>query len=62
MAAARLAQSVPQVMTNARAKNRLPYPSFLLLTAALAQVGKTADPRLWGIKPVHSVKERRDGR
>ncbi|MGC2779690.1 MAG: hypothetical protein WA418_29030 [Bradyrhizobium sp.] len=61
MAAARLAQSVPQVMTNARAKNRLPYPSFLLLTAALAEVGKTADPRLWGIKPAPSDEERRDG-
>lgn len=51
-ATARIAELPPQVMTNARTRNRLPYPSFLILTDALSALGKSADPRLWGIKPV----------
>jgi hypothetical protein len=51
-AAAKIAELPPQVMTNARAKNRLPYPSFLIMTEALSALGRCADPRLWGIKPV----------
>lgn len=51
-AAAKVAELPPQVMTNARAKNRLPYPSFLIMTEALSALGKSADPRLWGIKPL----------
>lgn len=52
VAAAKIAETEPQSMTNARSKNRLPYPSFLLMTEALSALGKCADPRLWGIKPV----------
>ena len=51
-AAARVAEATPQSMTNARTRNRLPYPTFLILTDALSALGKSADPRLWGIKPV----------
>ncbi|WP_018456833.1 hypothetical protein [Bradyrhizobium sp. WSM4349] len=50
-AAARIGESLPQSMANARASNRLPYPTFLLMNEALSALGKCADPRLWGIKP-----------
>jgi hypothetical protein len=50
-AAAKVAETTPQAMTNARARNRLPYPTFLMLSDALAAIEKSADPRLWGIKP-----------
>jgi hypothetical protein len=49
--AAKLGETTPQAMTNARARNRLPYPTFLILSDALA-IEKSADPRLWGIKPL----------
>jgi len=49
--AARIGETLPQVMTNARTRNRLPYPSFLLMNEALAAIKKGADPQLWGIKP-----------
>ncbi|MCK1669408.1 hypothetical protein [Bradyrhizobium sp. 153] len=52
VAAARVGETTPQSMTNARTRNRLPYPTFLILTEALSALGKSADPRLWGIKPV----------
>lgn len=52
VAAAGVGETLPQQMTNARASNRLPYPTFLLMTDALSALGKSADPRLWGIKPV----------
>ena len=51
-AAAKIGETTPQQMTNARTRNRLPYPTFLVLTDALSALGKSADPRLWGIKPV----------
>ena len=50
-AAAKIADATPQAMTNARARNRLPYPTFLIFSDALAALEKSADPRLWGIKP-----------
>lgn len=50
-AAARLVQSSPQSMTNARASNRLPYSSFLIFSGELARRGLQARPELWGIKP-----------
>ncbi|MBR0695977.1 hypothetical protein [Bradyrhizobium lablabi] len=51
-AAARLGETTPQQMTNARTRNRLPYPTFLIFLDALAALEKSADPRLWGIKPL----------
>ena len=50
-AAAKIADTTPQAMTNARARNRLPYPTFLIFSDALAALEKSADQRLWGIKP-----------
>jgi hypothetical protein len=52
VAASKVAKTQPQAMTNARARNRLPYPTFLLMSHALAAIGRRADPRLWGIKPL----------
>lgn len=50
-AAARAGDALPQDISRARGQNRLPSSTFLLLTEALAVIGKRADPRLWGIKP-----------
>jgi len=50
VAASKVARTVPQAMTNARASNRLPYPSFLVMSEALAAMGLSADPELWGIR------------
>jgi hypothetical protein len=52
VAAAKVGKVTPQAMTNARSRNRLPYPTFLLMTQALTEIGRQADPRLWGIKPL----------
>ena len=50
-AASRLAGLTPQSMTNARARGRLPYPTFLILSDELARRGLKAPAELWGIKP-----------
>jgi len=39
----------PQAVSNWRADNRIARHFFVLMSAALEQIGFTADPALWGM-------------
>jgi len=46
----RLIERSKQRLSNCKADNRLPYDSFLVVTAELEKLSCTASPALWGIK------------
>ena len=54
LAASRLTGSSMPSVSGWRASGRLPPKTFLLLTEALAALGKSAPSTLWGIDPARN--------